>query len=99
VDGSPVLLGGGRCSHDYYEHSVTPRLAPQRVDPTFVSVIGIERDLGIPLISLIALTGQRSLLRRLRRPLYVAAPQPAPVTRAFPADVNLRLLEIGLQAI
>ena len=62
----------GRCSHDYYGHSVTPRLAPQGVDPTFVPVVRIERDVGVPLISLIALTGQRSTPQRLRWPHYQA---------------------------
>ncbi len=55
-----------RDSHDYYGHSVTLGLAPcrrSRVRPCCTS----ERDLGVPFISLIALTGQRSTLRRLRR--------------------------------
>jgi hypothetical protein len=34
-------------------------------DPAFVPVVRIERDLGVPFVSLIALTGQRSMLRRL----------------------------------
>ena len=45
-----------------------PGLATLRVDPAFVSVVRIERDVGVPLISLIALAGQRSTLRRLRWP-------------------------------
>src|ERR1035437_8991970 len=56
-----------RESHDYYGHSVTMGLAPRRrsrVRPCCTS----ERDVGVPLISLIALTGQRSTPRRLRQP-------------------------------
>jgi len=56
----------GRCSHDYCGPSVAMGLAPgrrSRVRPCCTS----ERDVGVPLISLIALTGQRSTLRRLRR--------------------------------
>ncbi len=62
----------GRCSHDYYGHSVTPGARAPRVDPTFVPVVRVERDVGVPLISLIALTGQRSTPRRLRWPHYQA---------------------------
>jgi hypothetical protein len=58
-----------------------------------------QRDLGVPLISFNALTGHRSLLRRLR-PLYSSrAAEPAPVSDVFPVDANFHLLEIGLQAI
>ncbi len=45
-----------------------PEARAPGVDPTFVPVVRIERDVGVPLISLIALTGQRSPLRRLRWP-------------------------------
>ena len=41
-------------------------------DPTFVLVIRIERDLGVPLISLNALTGHRPASRRLHRPFHYA---------------------------
>ena len=49
-----------------------PEARAPRVDPTFVPVVRIERDVGVPLISLIALTGQRSTPRRLRWPHYQA---------------------------
>ena len=65
---SPV----GRYSHDYYGHSVAMGFAPRRrsrVRPCHTS----EHDVGVPLIPLITLAGQRSTLRRLRRPLYDAA--------------------------
>ena len=55
-----------RESHDYYGHSVTLGLAPRRQSRVRLCCTS-ERDLGAPLISLIALTGQRSTLRRLRR--------------------------------
>ena len=61
-----------RKSHDYYGPSVTLGLAPRRVDPTFVPVVRIERDVGVPLISLIALIGQRSTPRRLQQQHYHA---------------------------
>jgi hypothetical protein len=62
----------GRCSHDYYEHSVILRARALRGDPAFVPAVRVERDVGVPLISLIALTGQRSTLRRLQQPHYQA---------------------------
>src|ERR1035437_8117984 len=56
-----------RESHDYYGHSVTMGLAPRRRSRVRRRCTS-ERDVGVPLISLIALTGQRSTPRRLRRP-------------------------------
>jgi hypothetical protein len=56
----------GRYSHDYYGPSVAMGLAPRRrsrVRPCRTS----ERDVGVPFVSLIALIGQRSTPRRLRR--------------------------------
>jgi len=56
----------GRDSHDYYGPSVAIGLAPgrrSRVRPCRTS----ERDVGVPFVSLVALTGQRSTPRRLRR--------------------------------
>jgi hypothetical protein len=87
----------GRCSHDYYGHSVTSaRLAPREVDPVFVSVVRIERDVGVPLISLIALTGQRSTPRRCVGFGITPSQSMAPVSGVFPADGPLRRLEIGI---
>src|SRR5208282_5381737 len=66
----PSLVG--RDSHDYYGHSVAIGLAPgrrSRVRPCCTS----ECDVGVPLISFIALTGQRSTPRRLRWPTDQAA--------------------------
>ncbi len=60
-----------RESHDYYGHSVTIGLAPHRrsrVRPCHTS----ERDLGASFISFNTLTGHRSMLRRLQRPMYDA---------------------------
>ena len=66
----PSLVG--RCSHDYYGHSVALGLAPDRrsrVRPRRTS----ERDVGAPLISLNALIGHRSAPRRLHRPFHKAS--------------------------
>ena len=56
----------GRDSDDYYEASVAVGLAPHRrshVRPCHT----VQRDVGVLLISLNALTGHRSWLRRVRQ--------------------------------
>ena len=88
----------GRDSGDYYGASVALGLAPGRrshVRPCRTW----QRDLGVPLISLNALTGHRSWSRRLRRRSSTHVAGPAPVSGVVPADVNFHLLETGIQAI
>jgi hypothetical protein len=66
----------------------------------FITAVRAERDLGVPSVSLNALTGHRSCAPEDcgERPLI--SPQgPAPVTGIFPAGVYLRLLETGIQAV
>ena len=87
----------GRCFHDYYGHSVAMGLAPRRrsrVRPCRTS----ERDVGVPLISLIALAGQRSTLRRCDSRETMPSQSVTSVSDAFPTDGFLRLLEIGLSS-
>jgi hypothetical protein len=66
----------------------------------FITAVRVEHDLGVPSVSLNALTGHRSCVPEDcgERPLI--SPQgPAPVTGIFPAGVYLHLLETGIQAI
>ena len=66
----------------------------------FATAVRIERDLGVPSVSLNALTGHRSCAPEDYGGLIDISPQgPAPVTGVFPAGVVLRLLETGIQAI
>jgi len=65
----------------------------------FATAVRIERDLGIPSISLNALAGHRSCPGGLRRATVHHAAGAAPVTGVFPAGVYLHLLETGIQAI
>jgi hypothetical protein len=66
----------------------------------FTTAVRIERDLGVPSVSLHALTGHRSCApedcsRQVSNP-----PQgPVPVSGVFPAGAALHLLETRLQAI
>jgi hypothetical protein len=66
----------------------------------FATAVRIERDLGVPFVSLNALTGHRSCApedcgRQVSNP-----PQgPVPVSGVFPAGAALHLLETRLQAI
>ena len=55
-----------------------------------------ERDVGAPLISLIALAGQRSTLRRLEQPHYQAVAERGAGIGVFPSDGPLHHLEIGI---
>ena len=86
----------------------TPRLlwAPRhlgtrapKVDPRVRPCRTSERDLGVRLIFLVALTGQRSMPRSRVGPARMPSQSMAPVTSAFPTDVRSHLLEIRLQAI
>ena len=65
----------------------------------FAAAVRIERDLGVPSVSLNALAGHRSCPGGLRRATVYHAAGAAPVTGVFPAGVYLRLLETGIQAI
>ena len=66
----------------------------------FATAVRIERDLGVPSVSLNTLTGHRSCAPEDYGELTDISPQgPAPVTGVFPAGVVLRLLETGIQAI
>jgi hypothetical protein len=56
----PVSRLAGRYPCDYYGHSVAPDRSRAGVDPTFVTAVRIERDLGVPSASFNALTGHRS---------------------------------------
>ena len=66
----------------------------------FTTAVRIEHDLGVPFVSLNALTGHRSCTPEDYR-RYFANPRqgPAPVSGVFPAGAVLHLLETGLQAI
>ena len=92
---SPLV---GRDSHDYYEHCVAIGLAPHRrshVRPCHT----YKRDLGVPLISFVALLGQRPMLRRVSQAWVQSGTKHGAGFRRFPADGTLHLLEIGIQAI
>ena len=66
----------------------------------FITAVRIERDLGVPSVSLNALTGHRSCAPEDCGERPIISPQgPAPVTGIFPAGVYLHLLETGIQAI
>src|ERR1700759_1309166 len=65
----------------------------------FATAVRADRDLGVPSVSLNALTGHRSCPGGLRRATAHRTAGAAPVTGGFPAGVYLRLLETGIQAI
>jgi hypothetical protein len=66
----------------------------------FITAVRVERDLGVPSVSLNALTGHRSCVPEECGERPPISPQgPAPVTGIFPAGVYLHLLETGIQAI
>src|SRR5690349_12038492 len=66
----------------------------------FTTAVRIERDLGVPSVSLNALTGHRSCAPEdYRRDLRTLRQGPAPVSCVFPAGSDSRLLETRLQAI
>jgi len=66
----------------------------------FTTVVRIEHDLGVPSVSLNALTGHRSCTQEDCSGLVANPPQgPVPVSGVFPAGVILHLLETRLQAI
>jgi hypothetical protein len=66
----------------------------------FTTAARAEHDLGVPSISLNALTGHRSCAPEDCREHLNDSPQgPAPVSGVFPAGVDLHLLETGIQAI
>ena len=85
----------GRDSGDYYEASVAIGLAPDRRSHVRRCRTW-QRDVGVPLISLNALTGHRSWPRRLRERFSTNVARLAPVSGVFPADANFHLLEIGI---
>src|SRR5215211_3549489 len=77
-----------------------PRARARVGDPTFITDIRIERDLGIPSVSLNTLTGCRSCAPEDYRRYFPTLRQgPAPVSCVFPAGDRLHLLETGLQEI
>src|SRR6266702_6305795 len=66
----------------------------------FATAVRIERDLGVPSVSLNALTGHRSCVPEDYRGCETTPQQgPAPVSGVFPADENLHLLEARIQVI
>jgi hypothetical protein len=77
-----------------------PRARAREGDPTFITDIRIERDLGIPSVSLNTLTGCRSCAPEDCRRYFPTLRQgPAPVSCVFPAGDRLHLLETGLQEV
>jgi hypothetical protein len=66
----------------------------------FATAVRIERDLGVPPVSLNTPTGHRSCAPEDCGEQRTISPQgPAPVTGIFPAGVHLHLLETGIQVI
>jgi hypothetical protein len=66
----------------------------------FTTAVRIERNLGIPSVSLNALTGHRSCAPEDYSGQVASPPQgPVPVSGVFPAGATLHLLETRLQAI
>jgi hypothetical protein len=66
----------------------------------FIIDVRIERDLGVPSVSLNALTGHRSRAPEDCDGQHAIPPQgPAPVTGVFPVGDFLHLLETGLQVM
>jgi hypothetical protein len=66
----------------------------------FTTAVRIERDLGVPSVSLDALTGHRSCAPEDCSGQVSNPPQgPVPVPGVFPAGAALHLLETRLQAI
>src|SRR6266849_249575 len=81
-----------------YGHSVAVGLASLRRSHVHTAIR--QHDLGVPSISLNALTGHRSCTPEdCSAPLAIAPQGPAPVTGVFPAGVKLHLLETGIQVI
>src|SRR6267378_94319 len=82
-----------------YGHSVAIGLASLRRSHVH-TVIRIERDLGVPFVSLNALTGHRSCAPEDCSGRFFIPPQgPVPVTGVFPAGDRLHLLETRFQVI
>jgi hypothetical protein len=66
----------------------------------FATAVRIEHDLGVPSVSLNALTGHRSCAPEECSGLVANPPQgPVPVSGVFPVGAVLHLLETRLQAI
>jgi hypothetical protein len=66
----------------------------------FATAVRIEHDLGVPSVSLNALTGHCSCAPEDCSGLVAIPPQgPVPVSGVFPAGAAFRLLETGLQVI
>ena len=66
----------------------------------FATAVRIEHDLGVPSVSLHALTGHCSCAPEDCSGLVAIPPQgPVPVSGVFPAGAAFRLLETGLQVI
>src|ERR1700745_1918876 len=89
----------GRYPDDYFGHSVAVGLASLRRSHVHTAV-RIEHDLGVPSVSLNALTGHRSCTPEDCSGLVANPPQGSvPVSGVFPAGAISRLLETGLQVI
>jgi hypothetical protein len=81
-----------------YGHSVAIGLASLRRSHVHTAIR--QHDLGVPSVSLNALTGHRSCAPEdCSAPLAIAPQGPAPVSGIFPAGVKLHLLETGIQVI
>ena len=95
----PVSRLGGRYPADYYGHSVAIGLASLRRSHVHTA-IRIERDLGVPFVSLNTLTGHRSCAPEDCGERFFIPPQgPVPVTGVFPAGDRFHLLETRFQVI
>jgi hypothetical protein len=66
----------------------------------FITAVRVERDLGVPSVSLNALTGHRSCVPEDCGELVANSPQgQVPVSGVFPVGAVLHLLETRLQAV
>jgi hypothetical protein len=66
----------------------------------FITAVRVERDLGVPSVSLNALTGHRSCVPEDCGELVANSPQgQVPVSGVFPVGTVLHLLETRLQAV
>src|SRR5258708_38084388 len=92
----PLQLADGSFSNSHRPSSE----GTFRVDaPECTPIYAVDRGLGVPLISLNALTGHRPAPRRCTGPSTMPVQDAAPVSGVFPADVSLRRLGIGIQAV
>src|SRR5690348_12491678 len=85
----PVSRLAGRYPCDYYGHSVAIGLASLRRSHVRQRCT-CQRDLGVPFVSLNALTGHRSIAPEDCGGFVMTPPQgPVPVSGVFPAGVAL----------